>query len=110
MSDREVAVLFHNYKLLQFFDTLGLYFCMEHAGERTISTFLNVPRAINDDVTITVTPIDKTTYQVQPFPFAQDPFVVLLPGTIVEANPSITTAHVALSQGLSNTETITLIS
>ena len=106
----EEKMLFHNYKALQFFDTLGLYFCMDHPSKREVSTFLNVPRSIGDDVTVTVTPIDNNTYKVSPFPFSSDPFVITLPGTLVEPDPSITTASAALANGKSNTETITLIS
>ena len=106
----EEQTLFHNYKLLQFFDTLGLYFCMEHAEQRGESTFLNVPRAIEDDVTVKVTPIDDRTYRVSPFPFSSDPFVVTLPGTLVEPNSDTTRASAAIADGAPNTETITLVS
>lgn len=61
---------FHNYKLLQFFDTLSLYFHTTHAEARAESKFLNVPRAIGDDVTLTITPLDTDTYRLAPFPFA----------------------------------------
>jgi hypothetical protein len=40
----ETGFLFHNYELLQFFDTLALNFHMNHAESRTASTFKNVPR------------------------------------------------------------------
>ena len=106
----EERMLFHNYKILQFFDTLALYFCMEHAGARQESTFANVPRAVEDDVTVTVTPVDESTYRLNPFPFSSDPFVVTLTGTHVTADPTLSTAAEALAQGVSDTETITLIS
>lgn len=62
-------VLFHNYKLLQFFDTLSLYFHTAYAGGRGESHFLNVPRAVGDDVQVTVTPLGVDVYRVMPFPF-----------------------------------------
>lgn len=62
-------VLFHHYKLLQFFDTLGLYFHTTHAAQRGVGTFQNVPRAVGDDVVVTVTPLSETAYRVTPYPF-----------------------------------------
>ena len=105
----EERMLFHNYKLLQFFDTLGLYFCMEHGSERKESSFLNVPRSVENDVTIKVTPINESTYRVNPFPFADNPFEISLPGTFVEADASVTTASAALKKGVSATERIVLV-
>jgi hypothetical protein len=64
--------LFTNYKLLQFFDTLALYFHMVHAEARGEATFPNVPRAVGDDVTVTIRPIDHDTYALSPWPFADD--------------------------------------
>ncbi len=103
-------MLFHNYKLLQFFDTLGLYFCMESSDARGESAFLNVPRTVGDDVTVTVTPVGEETYRVSPYPFASDPFVVTLPGKVVQPDPSVERASVALERGESSPETITLVS
>ena len=74
------TMLFHNYKLLQFFDTLSLYFCMEHPDRREQSTFLNVPKSVGNDVSVTVTPLDDGTYQVSPFPFKGASLEVELPG------------------------------
>jgi hypothetical protein len=61
---------FHNYKLLQFFDTLSLYFHITHAEARAESKFLNVPRVVGDDVPLTITPLNTDTYKLAPFPFA----------------------------------------
>lgn len=82
--------LFQNYKLLQFFDTLALYFHMVHADARTQAQFLNVPRQPGDDVTITIQPVGPGIYQLAPYPFAASemtfsyhgrPLVPQLPGT-----------------------------
>ena len=64
--------LFSNYKLLQFFDTLALYFNCTSEALRGLSTFANVPRKVGDDVTITVTRAKEGVYKVAPFPFATD--------------------------------------
>jgi hypothetical protein len=64
--------LFHNYKLLQFFDTLALYFHMVQPADRGESVFLNVPRTIGDDVEITIRPVGAGQYTLSPYPF-RDP-------------------------------------
>jgi len=102
--------LFHNYKLLQFFDTLGLYFCMEHPESRYESRFLNVPVTVGTDVTVTVTPQGAGVYRVSPFPFATDPLVVNLDGVAVSPDPTFPSAAAALAAGVADVETITLVS
>jgi hypothetical protein len=64
------TLIMHHYKLLQFFDTLGLYFHTTHPSLRATATFRNVPREIGDDVTITIEPLNDDTYTLSPFPFA----------------------------------------
>ncbi len=61
--------LFHAYKQLQFFDTLALYFNCTHEQARAESVFHNVPRAIGDDVDVTVRRTAPGVYSVAPFPF-----------------------------------------
>jgi hypothetical protein len=72
----EERALFSNYKLLQFFDTLALYFNCTSESARGVSTFANVPRQVGDDVTITVTRAKEGVYKVAPFPFATEGFEV----------------------------------
>lgn len=61
--------LFHNYKLLQFFDTLALYFHMVHPAGRTTATFPNIPQSPNNDTTLTIQPLGNDTYTLTPYPF-----------------------------------------
>jgi hypothetical protein len=68
----EETVLFANYKLLQFFDTLALYFNCTSEPARETSTFPNVPKKPGDDVTITVSREKQGVYRFSPFPFAKD--------------------------------------
>ena len=103
-------MLFHNYKVLQFFDTLCLYFSSDEALGRTEASFMNVPRSVGDDVTVTVSPIKPGVYRVEPFPFSSDPMTVKLPGTMVTPNGEARSAQEALQQGIADTETITLVS
>ncbi len=63
--------LFQNYKQLQFFDTLALYFNRGHEGSRQISEFSHVPGNSRRDVTVTVTPLGQATYKLAPYPFAE---------------------------------------
>jgi len=61
--------LMHNYKLLQFFDTLALYFNMNAGGERGTAAFANVPRGVGDDVTVEVRETAPGRYVLEPYPF-----------------------------------------
>ena len=65
----EDAALFANYKILQFFDTLALYFNCSHAGARAEATYENVPLNNSSDATITICPLDGDTYSLEPYPF-----------------------------------------
>jgi len=66
------AHLFQNYKQLQFFDTLSLYFHCVPEGERRTSTFLHVPRSAQEDTEVTVTELGNGTYAFEPYPFNKD--------------------------------------
>jgi hypothetical protein len=66
----EEAKLFQNYKQLQFFDTLALYFNRTHAGGRGETTFTHVPLSASEDTTITVRPKSPGVYTLSPWPFA----------------------------------------
>jgi len=82
LSADDVA-LFHNYKLLQFFDTLALYFHMTHEAGRGESQFVNVPRAIGDDVTITIKPVEPGVYSLSPYPFGEDRLEISYQGRLM---------------------------
>ncbi|MGZ3308785.1 MAG: DUF3891 family protein, partial [Xanthobacteraceae bacterium] len=62
--------LFQNYKQLQFFDTLALYFNRVHPSERTEQKFEHVPLNAGSDVTIAVRPREPGVYELSPYPFA----------------------------------------
>ena len=72
--------LFANYKLLQFFDTLALYFNCTHAGGRAPESFQNVPRDVGDDVEISLRPAGDDTYALSPYPFREDGLEVYFEG------------------------------
>ena len=52
----EEAHIVQNYKQLQFFDTLALYFNLRHETDRGVETFTCVPRDAAADAEVTVTP------------------------------------------------------
>jgi hypothetical protein len=64
--------LFQNYKVLQFIDTLALYFNRIHFTERAEQVFENVPVTSEKDVAITIRPAGQGTYSLSPFPFAAE--------------------------------------
>lgn len=76
----EDAHLFQNYKQLQFFDTLALYFHCLPEGERGTATFTHVPRSAHEDVTVTVHELGGGTYAFAPFPFAESGIVLQFGG------------------------------
>lgn len=82
IADPQTAVfigdkaLFYNYKLLQFFDTLALYFQMTHETGRGDSYFENVPRATGKDVTITIKRVEAGVYALSPYPFHEDRLII----------------------------------
>ena len=80
--------LFHNYKLLQFFDTLALYFHMAHAEAREEAEFLNVPKGVADDVTVTIRPVGAGSYSLAPFPFKESGQTFRYQGRMMRPQPA----------------------
>jgi hypothetical protein len=102
-------VLFHNYKLLQFFDTLALYFHMTHAAARAESHFTNVPRAVGDDVGITISPVGDNVYRLAPYPFVQNEMAFSYNGCFFTPQPAGTDLAALLAQTPVVVETVILI-
>jgi hypothetical protein len=61
-----------NYKQLQFFDTLALFFQLYHAQERGDEVFIHVPKNAEADATIKLNKVNERTYSLDPFPFKSD--------------------------------------
>ena len=68
----EEGHIVQNYKQLQFFDTLALYFNLRHETDRGVETFTCVPKDATTDAEVTVTPKGEGVYALAPFPFAGD--------------------------------------
>ena len=72
--------LFQNYKQLQFFDTLALYFNRVHADAREQAAFPHIPVNADEDVTITLRPAGNGVYELSPYPFSTDRLEVSFEG------------------------------
>lgn len=84
--------LFQNYKQLQFFDTLALYFNLRHESEREVEVYTHVPMTAEKDANVTVTPQGGLTYALAPFPFAGQRLEVVCQGRYVTPLPDGETA------------------
>ena len=80
--------LFQNYKQLQFFDTLSLYFHLYHASERGNETYIHVPMTADEDATIEVRQISDRVYSLDPFPFAGDRLTLVCKGRYTSPLPA----------------------
>jgi hypothetical protein len=84
----EKGHLFQNYKQLQFFDTLALYFNRTHAAARREERFDHVPIDAVDDTAVTITPLAADRYALSPYPFAASPATFEFRGRYLEAAQS----------------------
>lgn len=101
-------MLFHNYKLLQFFDTLALYFHMVHEAARGDSYFENVPRTVGDDVTITIRRVEKGIYALAPYPFRETGMAFSYIGRPMTPHPIGTDLKLLMAETTPVSETIIL--
>jgi len=83
----EETALMNNYKLLQFFDTLSLYFHMTHTEARGESKFLHVPDGKGTDHTLTINPTGDGAYALAPFPFGGHSLEVSVEGRYLTSQP-----------------------
>jgi hypothetical protein len=80
----EEGHLFQNYKQLQFFDTLALYFNRTHPSERVEQKFEHVPLNARRDFSITVRPREPSVYEMSPYPFAANSAEFAFAGRLIE--------------------------
>jgi hypothetical protein len=80
--------LFQNYKQLQFFDTLSIYFHLRHASERGDEIYVHVPLNAEADATIALIKVDEGTYRLDPFPFGGDRLTLTCCGRYVRPFPA----------------------
>lgn len=72
--------LMQNYKQLQLFDQLALYFNYLPPADRKPAEYRGVPRSADEDVTVHISPVDEATYAFDPFPFLEDGIEVYCDG------------------------------
>jgi hypothetical protein len=89
--------LLHAYRQLQFFDTLSLHLHLNPEGSRGDTDFPNVPQALGDDVTISLTERDTGVYALSPYPFNTDALEVYTEGRYLEPQPVDTDLGAALA-------------
>ncbi len=80
----EEGHLFQNYKQLQFFDTLALYFNRTHEGARAEASFEHIPMSASKDVTVVVRPVVPGVYSMSPFSFAENPAEFFFTGRYIK--------------------------
>jgi hypothetical protein len=85
-SGLEESRVFQNYKQLQFFDTLALYFNRVHAQARSAQEFTHVPIDPQEDTTIRVEPLKPGVYGLSPFPFSVDGAEFAFAGRMIQPN------------------------
>jgi len=76
----EDSHLLQNYKQLQFFDTLALYFNCVHEDARRQSSFIHIPMNAAEDTDVSIEPVADGVYALNPFPFRQDDIEVTFNG------------------------------
>ncbi len=76
----EDAHLFQNYKQLQFFDTLALYFNCTHEDARVATSFQHVPVDAERDVEVGIAPAGGGVYTLTPYPFDRDDLTLTFRG------------------------------
>jgi hypothetical protein len=72
----EEAALMTAYKLLEFFDTLALWWQLTHADLRQPARFPHVPAAVGEDLTLDIVPTGSHSARLTPYPFGQSPLLL----------------------------------
>ena len=80
----EEKKLFQNYKQLQFFDTLALYFNLRGERDRGEEVYSHVPRNAKEDANVTVKNRGNGTYSFAPFPFKGERLEVACSGRYMQ--------------------------
>jgi hypothetical protein len=81
----EEQPLLANYKLLQVFDTMSLFFCLGREGEGKPVTFPNVPGRDGVSTGVTFTPHADGAVEVDPYPFSSAQVSVVLDAKVIRA-------------------------
>jgi Protein of unknown function (DUF3891) len=99
--------LFQNYKQLQFFDTLALYFNCVPEGARAETVFEHVPADAGRDETVKLRPLGDGVYGLAPYPFAEDGAAFTFEGRYM--TPAVGRAAAELDDFAVASQTVTLV-
>jgi hypothetical protein len=78
----------YNYRLLQVWDILGLYFCCHEVGEDYIDPVpVKHGQAVSEGVRMKMTPLSATSVKFDPYPFDLRPVKIQLRRKLVEPGP-----------------------
>jgi len=105
----EEAHLMQNYKQLQFFDTLALYFNCVPEGKRTETRFDHVPMTACEDTSIDITPVAAGRYALNPYPFDDDDIEFGFAGRYLAPQSDGESVGPALERALVETQTLRLV-
>lgn len=105
----EESHLFQNYKQLQFFDTLALYFNCVPEGERVEAAFAHVPMSAGEDATIEIKPLGDRVYALAPYPFDQERIELSFAGRYLAPVSAGNSVADELRKSATETQTICLV-
>ncbi len=91
--------LFQNYKQLQFFDTMALYFNLTEESGRADEAFAHVPKSVDEDTTVEIRRVEPGVYGLAPYPFAEDGLEVSFTGRYMTPVPASEGPEVAARLG-----------
>lgn len=97
----EPVTLWQHYKLLQAWDRLSLYCCLNE--ELPAETIAPVPTGPDTDVELTLDPVDETAVRITPYPFDTSPLSVPVRGRTIprrayDDQTALTSAYYAAEQ------------
>jgi hypothetical protein len=97
------VALWQQYKLLQAWDRLSLYCCLDE--ELTAETITPVPSGPDADVELSLDPVDETTVRIDPYPFETSPLSVpvrcrTIPRQAYDDRSELTEAYYTAGQDL----------
>ena len=102
------AALFNCYKLLEFIDTLALYFNRVHEEAWDTESYNNVPKDLQNDTTITVKKIRPHTVSLEPWPFSVGAFDISCKGRYIYPARGGTDVREVFRTALEQTQTFTV--
>jgi Protein of unknown function (DUF3891) len=105
----EPAHLMQNYKQLQFFDMLALYFNATPPGHRAPTEIARVPRSATQDVTIRITPLTDEVYAFEPYPFGTEEVVVTMTGRAMRPACDVAALTAAMRITPTSTQTVRFV-